>query len=71
LRLVSSQVGEIATARRPRWNHRRRLEAAVRLLSDDRLDALIGEEIPFNELPKHLPRLFARDAAGVGALVRY
>lgn len=71
LRLISSQVGEIATARRPRWNHRRRLEAAVRLLSDDRLDALIGEEIPFNELPKHLPRLFARDAAGVGALVRY
>lgn len=71
LRLVSSQVGEIASARRPRWNHRRRLEAAVRLLSDERLDALVGEEIPFQELPKHLPRLFAHGAPGVGALVRY
>lgn len=71
LRLISSQVGEIATARRPRWSHRRRLEAAVRLLADERLDALIGEEIPFDELPKHLPRLLARGAPGVGALVRY
>ena len=34
-------------------------------------DALLGEEIPFEALPKELPRLFAKDAAGVGALVRY
>ena len=36
-----------------------------------RLDALLGEEIPFAELPQHLSRLFARGAAGIGALVRY
>jgi len=71
LRLISSQVGDISCTRRPRWSHRRRLEAAVRLLADDRLDALLGEEIPFAELPKHLPRLFAQGAPGVGALVRY
>lgn len=71
LRLISSQVGDIACNRRPRWDHRRRLETAVRLLADERLDALLGEEIPFAELPKHLPRLFAHGAAGVGALVRY
>lgn len=71
LKLISSQVGEIASTRKPRWNHRRRLEAAIRLLSDARLDALLGEEIPFEALPKELPRLFAKDAAGVGALVRY
>jgi threonine dehydrogenase-like Zn-dependent dehydrogenase len=71
LKLVSSQVGDIACARRPRWTKRRRLETAVHLLADERLDALLGEEIPFGELPRHLPRLFARGAAGIGALVRY
>jgi threonine dehydrogenase-like Zn-dependent dehydrogenase len=71
LKLVSSQVGDITCARRPRWTRRRRLETAARLLADERLDALLGEEIPFADLPQHLPRLFARGAAGIGALVRY
>lgn len=70
LKLISSQVGNVPCARRPRWTRRRRLETAVRLLADERLDALLGEEIPFSQLPKHLPRLFA-PGAGVGALVRY
>jgi threonine dehydrogenase-like Zn-dependent dehydrogenase len=71
LKLVSSQVGEIPAWRKPRWNYRRRLEAAVRLLSDPKLDALLGEQIPFARLPQELPRLFAPNASGVGALVRY
>jgi threonine dehydrogenase-like Zn-dependent dehydrogenase len=71
LRLVSSQVGAIPSERRTRWTPRRRIEATVGLLADDRLDALLGEEIPFTELPRHLPRLLASDAAGIGALVRY
>jgi threonine dehydrogenase-like Zn-dependent dehydrogenase len=71
LKLISSQVGDIACSRRPRWTRRRRLETAARLLTDERFDTLLGEEIPFAELPQHLPRLFARGAAGIGALVRY
>jgi threonine dehydrogenase-like Zn-dependent dehydrogenase len=71
LKLISSQVGNIACARRPRWTRRRRLQTAARLLVDERFDVLLGEEGPFAELPRHLPRLFARDAAGIGALVRY
>jgi NADPH:quinone reductase-like Zn-dependent oxidoreductase len=71
LKLISSQVGNIACARRPRWTRRRRLQTAARLLVDERFDVLLGEEVPFAELPRHLPRLFARDAAGIGALVRY
>ena len=47
------------------------MQTAARLLTDPKLDALLGEEIPFAELPKHLSRLFTRGAAGVGALVRY
>jgi len=71
LKLVSSQVGAVAPSHRARFTHRSRMEEALRLLADDRFDALIGEEIPFSELPQHLPRLLAPDAAGVGAIVRY
>ena len=33
LKLVSSQVGLVAASRRPRWDYRRRVEAAMRLLA--------------------------------------
>jgi threonine dehydrogenase-like Zn-dependent dehydrogenase len=71
LRLVSSQVGRVPPARRPRWTHRRRAEAALALLADPRLDALLTEEVPFADLPAELPRLLAPDAPGLCALVRY
>jgi 2-desacetyl-2-hydroxyethyl bacteriochlorophyllide A dehydrogenase len=71
LRLISSQVGSVAPSRRGSFTHRQRMEEALRLLADDRFDILLGEEIPFAELPQHLPRLLAPDAPGVGALVRY
>jgi 2-desacetyl-2-hydroxyethyl bacteriochlorophyllide A dehydrogenase len=71
LKILSSQVGSPPTFRRPRWNTRRRLEAALKLLADPRYDALLGEEIAFADLPAALPRVLAPDAAGVGAYVRY
>jgi threonine dehydrogenase-like Zn-dependent dehydrogenase len=71
LRLISSQVGSVAPSHRARFTHRQRMEEALRLLADDRFNALLGEEVPFEELPQHLPRLLAPDAKGVGALVRY
>jgi len=55
LRLVSSQVGEVAPSRRPRWTRSRRLAAAVTLLADDRLDALIAPAVAFHDLPSRLP----------------
>jgi len=71
LRLISSQVGNVCASRAKRWTTRRRLEAAIGLLTDDRLDALIGEEVPFAELPQQLSRLLSPKAPGLGALVRY
>jgi 2-desacetyl-2-hydroxyethyl bacteriochlorophyllide A dehydrogenase len=71
LRLVSSQVGAVAPSQRMRFTRRQRMEEALRSLADDRFDVLLGEEIPFAELPRHIPRLLAPDAPGVGALVRY
>jgi threonine dehydrogenase-like Zn-dependent dehydrogenase len=50
LRLLSSQVGLVPTARRARWSNRRRLEAALGLLADPRLDALISGETAFDDV---------------------
>jgi NADPH:quinone reductase-like Zn-dependent oxidoreductase len=55
LRLVSSQVGQIAPSHRPRWTHSRRLAAAVALLGDPRLDVLLAPAITFGDLPQRLP----------------
>lgn len=71
LRLISSQVGNVCASRAKRWTTRRRLESAIGMLADDRLDALLGEEVPFAELPQQLSRLLSPKAPGLGALVRY
>src|SRR5215218_2752816 len=71
LKLISSQVGEVAPSRRPRWTHRRRLEKALSLLVDERLDALLTEEIAFADLPAELPRLLAPGAPGLATVIRY
>jgi NADPH:quinone reductase-like Zn-dependent oxidoreductase len=71
LRLVSSQVGQIAPSRRPRWDYRRRLAKALALLDDERLDLLITEELAFGDLPEALPRLFADGAPGLATAIRY
>jgi threonine dehydrogenase-like Zn-dependent dehydrogenase len=52
LRLVSSQVGEVSPGRRPRWTHRRRLAAALDLLRDPALEALISGETAFSDLAR-------------------
>jgi 2-desacetyl-2-hydroxyethyl bacteriochlorophyllide A dehydrogenase len=55
LRLVSSQVGRIAPSHRPRWTHGRRLAAALALLTDARLDALLAPPVMFQDLARRLP----------------
>ncbi|MEE4637993.1 MAG: zinc-binding alcohol dehydrogenase [Wenzhouxiangella sp.] len=57
LTLRSSQVGQLPPARRPRWDHRRRLALALSLLNDPRLDTLISGQSHFDELPQVFPRL--------------
>jgi threonine dehydrogenase-like Zn-dependent dehydrogenase len=60
LTLRSSQVGSVASAQRARWDHRRRLDLALSLLSDPVLDTLITGEDAFADLPRVQARL-ARD----------
>jgi hypothetical protein len=49
----------VAPSHRPRWTHRRRLAAALALLADPRLDALLAPAIPFVELPLRMPDILA------------
>ncbi|MEZ5842632.1 MAG: zinc-binding alcohol dehydrogenase [Hyphomicrobiaceae bacterium] len=71
LKLISSQVGMVSGSRRERWSYRRRLEKAMQLLTDPILDALLPEDIAFDELPARLPALLAPGAAGLAPVVRY
>lgn len=59
LKLIASQVGQVAPSHRRDWTHRRRLEKALGLLDDDRLDALIEPAVRFEDLPAQLPRILA------------
>ncbi len=71
LQIISSQVGHVAPAQRARWGHRRRLEKALEMLDDPRLDAFITEEVAFDDLPQELPRLLSKDAPGLATAIRY
>ncbi len=71
LRLVSSQVGAIPAARAARWDFRRRMQTALRLLADDRLDLLITSEVAFEDLPDRMPEILASGAPGIVTAVRY
>jgi threonine dehydrogenase-like Zn-dependent dehydrogenase len=62
LKLVSSQVGKVAPSHRATWTHRRRLEAALALLADPALDALLAPPVPFAQLPARLPDIFSPES---------
>ena len=57
LTIRSSQVGHVPPERAPRWSRGRRLELALALLTDARLDALVSGESGFDELPAVLAAL--------------
>ncbi len=69
LQLISSQVGQVSPSRRARFGYARRMQAALALLADERLDGLITDEIAFKDAPARLPVLFA--GAGLTAVLRY
>lgn len=71
LTLKASQVGEVPPGRRARWTRKRRLEMALKLLSDPKFDCLITNAVPFDDLPDHLSELFRNDSADLATVVRY
>jgi hypothetical protein len=71
LKLISSQVGQVAPSHRPRWTHRRRLAAALALLADPRLDALLAPAVAFADLPARLPAILAPESRILCQLIDY
>ena len=71
LKLISSQVGQVAASHRPRWTHRRRLAAALDLLADARLDALLAPAVAFADLPARLPDILAPQSGVLCQLIDY
>ena len=71
LTLKSSQVGTIPPSKRGEWTHRRRMEHALRLLSDPALDVLITGESGFEELPALMAHLSTEPGETLCHRVRY
>ena len=69
--ISSSQVGHVAPAQRARWDTRRRMQLALRLLEDDSLDALINGENDFEALPEVMARLSTSPGDTLCQRVRY
>lgn len=71
LTLRSSQVGNVATAQRPRWDHRRRMALALALLAEPALDVLITGEDRFADLPAVMARLADQPGDTLMHRIRY
>lgn len=71
LTLRSSQVGSLPLAQRARWDHRRRLQLALSLLTDPVLDALITGEDVFADLPTVMAALAKAPGAALMHRIRY
>jgi NADPH:quinone reductase-like Zn-dependent oxidoreductase len=71
LRLVASQVGEVAPSHRVRWSRSRRLAAALALLADPVLDGLLAPPVPFEHLPARLGEILGQQTDARCPLIRY
>ncbi len=71
LQVISSQVGHIALAKRETHTYADRMQEAMKLLCDSRLDALLEPEITFEKLPDHLHDIFSNDSSALCQLVKY
>lgn len=63
LRLISTQVGQVAPPMRGRRTHAERLRLALSLLADPRLDLLLDGPTPFDSLPAAMPAILGSPGA--------
>lgn len=69
LKILSSQVGHVAPSHRGTLKHADRLARAIALLDDARLDALVAEDVRFEDLPETLPQIWS--SSGLPPVIRY
>ena len=71
LQLICSQVGHIALSRRGSVTHRERLALALGLLDDPALDALVEDDIAFEDVPGRLTQILDASTSGLAPIIRY
>ncbi|MBO9420359.1 zinc-binding alcohol dehydrogenase [Labrenzia sp. R4_2] len=71
IKLISSQVGTIPAERQARWTYRRRMELALSLLDDPRLDLLISHKIPFEDAAVRVPEILNKASDVLAAVIVY
>ena len=71
LKIISSQVGKVAPSHRAAFTHHQRLETAIRLTADPRMEALLAPAVAFGELPDRLPDILKPRSGILCQLVSY
>jgi NADPH:quinone reductase-like Zn-dependent oxidoreductase len=71
LRLLASQVGQVAPSHRVRWSRSRRLAAGLALLADPALDGLLAPAVRFEDLPARLGEILRSQTDARCPLIRY
>lgn len=70
LTLKASQVGTVAPSRRGTYDHRKRLEEALSLCADPKLDILVRDSTPFADMPARIGAILD-DPETLCHLIRY
>jgi 2-desacetyl-2-hydroxyethyl bacteriochlorophyllide A dehydrogenase len=71
LTLRSSQVGNVASSQRARWDARRRMQLALTMLTESVLDVLITGESDFEDLPATMAQIAEGPANTLCHRIRY
>lgn len=71
LQIISSQVGHVAPIKRQTHRYSDRMQEAMKLLCNQKLDALLEPEIMFEALPDHLHAIFNDKSNALCQLVKY
>jgi hypothetical protein len=71
LKLISSQVGQVAPSHRQSWTHRMRLDAAIKLTAHPHLDVLLAPAIAFEELPAQISDILKPQSGVLCQLISY
>jgi hypothetical protein len=71
LKLISSQVGQVAPSHRQTWTRRMRLDAAIKLTAHPHLDVLLAPAIAFEELPAQISDILKPQSGVLCQLITY
>ncbi len=71
LKILSSQVGQIAPERCPRWTNFRRLSTAIKLLDDPKLDKLLTHTFQFQRMDQDISSILTPENNILCPVIKY